>query len=113
MISIEKRVADSITILDVEGMLIGGQMPESLSHQIKALHGEGANQLLVNLQGVTLIDSWGIGELIAGFTCVKKAGGVLKVCSPSGNVVEVFRIVRLNKVLDVFESESEAIASFS
>ena len=112
-LSIDTRQADDVTVLDLSGDLMFGPPSQSLAHYVKQLTAGNPLRILVNLDEVTCIDSCGVGELIASFTSVKKSGGVLKVSGPSDRVSEVLRIVRLPAIVDVYDTEDEALASFS
>ena len=66
-----------------------------------------------NLAGVSAIDSSGIGEMVACYTTVTKRGGQLKLLRLSPKINDILQVTQLITVFDVFETESEAIASLS
>jgi anti-anti-sigma factor len=113
MLRIEARSHDNVTILTLSGLLTSGIGCQSLAQHVKHLATAGLPRVLVQLNDVSLIDSAGVGELISSFTCVKKSGGVLKVCGANDRVGEVLRIVRLPAIIDVYAGEAEALASFA
>lgn len=110
---IDTRRADGVTVLDLSGDLTFGPTSHSLAQHIRELVADQQARILVNLADVKFIDSCGVGELISGFTSVKKSGGVLKVSGAGDRVSEVLRIVRLPLVIEVFDTEAEALASFA
>lgn len=110
---IDTRDADGVAVLELSGDLVFGPTSHSLAQHIKQLVASNQNRVLVNLDGVTFIDSCGVGELIAGFTSVRKSGGVLKVSGANDRVGEVLRIVRVPVIMDVFDTEEEALAAFA
>lgn len=112
MLTIDLREKDGVTILDLNGRLVFGPEAQSLSQRVRQLVADGKAQLLVNMSGVTFIDSCGVGELIAGFTTASKSNGTLKLTSPIPLVAEVLRIVRVPKIVEIFEAEEQALASF-
>lgn len=113
MLQIETRQAGDVTVLDLTGDLVFGPSSNSLAQHIKQLVAGNQTRVLVTMDGVTFIDSCGVGELISGFTSVKKSGGVLKVSGPNERVSEVLRIVRLPLVINVYDTEAEALARFA
>lgn len=113
MLNIDTRQVENVTVLDLTGDLVFGPSSNSLAQHIRQLAAGDETRILVNLDGVTFIDSCGVGELIAGFTSVRKGGGVLKVSGANDRISEVLRIVRLPLVIDVYETEPEALASFA
>ena len=112
MLRIDTRQSDAVTILDLTGELVFGPGSQSLAQHIKQLVADNRTPILVRLDGVSFIDSCGVGELIAGFTSVRKNGGTLKISGAGERVSEVLKIVRLPLVIDVYDSEAEALASF-
>ena len=63
--------------------------------------------------GVSYIDSSGIGELVSGFTTVTNQGGQLKLLGLTKRVQDLLQITKLYTVFDVHEEEAHAIRSFS
>ena len=112
MLKIDSQVVNGVTLLTLEGRLIFGQESNALNQQIGQLREANVQQVLLDLSGVSFIDSSGIGELIAAFTALRKAGGTLKLCSPTQQVSEVFKIVSLPKVIEICSTQQEALASF-
>ena len=78
---------------------------------IKARADENKNVVL-NMKGVTYIDSSGIGSIIASFSDVKKAGGTLKLCEINDAVKQIFELTKLESFFEIFESEELALESY-
>ena len=112
-INISERQAGDVTILDLEGKVTIGEGSVSLRNAIRRLLGEGKNKILLNLGGVGYIDSSGIGELVSSFTAVNKEGGTLKLLNLTQKIQDLLAITKLLTVFDVYESEADALASFS
>jgi anti-sigma B factor antagonist len=110
---INERQAGDITILDLKGRLrVGGNML-ALHKSIRCLLLEKKNLILLNLAGVTYIDSCGLGELVAGQVSVEKRGGEIKLTGMTEALCELLTITRLSTVFDVYETEAEAMQNFS
>ena len=60
----ERRVGD-VTILDLKGKLRVGGAAVALHKSIRCLILEKKSKILLNLAGVTFIDSGGLGDLVA------------------------------------------------
>ncbi len=69
----------------------------------------GRALLVVDLAGVPFMDSSGLGALIAGLKQARKAGGELRIAAPTGPVVEVLSLMRLDRVLRPYESVDAAL----
>jgi anti-sigma B factor antagonist len=112
-ITISERQAGDITILDLDGKVTIGEGSVALRSAIRRVLGEGKTKLILNLGRVGYIDSSGIGELVSSFTAVNKEGGTLKLLNLTEKIQDLLAITKLLTVFDVYEDESEALASFN
>jgi anti-sigma B factor antagonist len=112
-ITITERQAGDVTIVDLEGKVTIGEGSVALRNKIRELLGDGKNKILLNLAGVGYIDSSGIGELVSSFTAVSKEGGTLKLLNLTQKIQDLLAITKLLTVFDVYDVESEALASFN
>lgn len=69
-------------------------------------------KLLLNFEAVSFMSSAMIGKLILVNKKCKTDKIALKMCNISDNVMEVFKLMRLNKILDLQADEEKALASF-
>ncbi|MHB8971432.1 MAG: STAS domain-containing protein [Pirellulaceae bacterium] len=83
------------------------------SELIEAADTAMANKKMVlNFSGVGFMSSAMIGKLVLLNKRCKKDDIDLKLCDISGNVQEVFKIMKLNKVFDIHKTEEKALKSF-
>ena len=109
---ITERVVDSITILNLIGKLTIGEAAQMLKDKSESLVFQGRNRVIVNLAEVPYIDSGGLGELIASFGSVTRAGGKMKLLNVSARNHDLLSITRLVTVFESFDSEAETVSSF-
>lgn len=69
-------------------------------------------KLLLNFRGVSFMSSAMITKLVMLNKGCKTQGVTLKFCEVSPNVLEVFKITKLNKLFDIQDAEEKAMASF-
>ena len=100
-------------ILDMEGRLVAGTGVEILHDVIDELLAEGWKKILLNLTEVRRIDSSGVGEVVASSRLAAGLGATLKVLQGDGRVRHVLHISHVLPLLDVRESEAEALAAFA
>ena len=67
--------------------------------------------LIVDLKEVSFMDSSGLGALISGFKAAKRSGSDLCLANPNEQVNYIFKISALNKVVPIYKSLDEALAS--
>jgi len=65
--------------------------------EFKNLVGSGATEISVDLSGVDVIDSVGLGLLISVHNSLSKASGKFEVIKASKNLQELFKNMRLDK----------------
>ena len=70
------------------------------------------NKMLLNFLGVTFMSSAMIGKLVSLHNKCKKDEIALKFCNISSNLTEVFKIMKLNKVFDIYKNDEKALKSF-
>jgi anti-sigma B factor antagonist len=110
---INERRSGAVTILNLDGELRTGGSRLLLHEIIRRLSGEGRNQILLNLAGLSAIDASGLGELLQSNVGLNRGGGQLKLLRPARALREMMSITKLLSVFDIFESESEAVAAFA
>ncbi len=69
-------------------------------------------RLVLNFTGVSFMSSAMIGKLVLLNKKCKLDGIDLKLSDISGNVQEVFKIMKLHKVFDIYKTEEKALKSF-
>jgi anti-sigma B factor antagonist len=110
---ISERTIDAITILDLSGKLTIGEGAQMLKDKSESLVFQGRNRVIVNLAAVPYIDSGGLGQLVACYTTIARAGGRLKLLNVGTRNHDLLSITKLVSVFDTYDSEQEAIASYA
>ena len=108
---ITKRDAGDILIYDVEGEIDLYHAP-TLRDMINEGILEGKLKLILNLEKVSYIDSFGIGVLISSLSNLKAKEGNMYILNMGPQVKKVFELSRLIGFFNIFEEEFQAIESF-
>lgn len=111
--TIEQRKVGSVTVLDLNGKLVLGDGSGLLKDKVHSLAFQGNKQIVLNLGGVSYMDSAGLGELIASHTTATREGGKIKVANLTKRVSDLMTIAKVLSVFDVYESEDEAVKAFA
>ena len=109
---VERTVSD-VTVLDLKGKMTLGEGDELLKDKINSLLANGKKKLVLNLEGVPYIDSAGLGEIVRTFTTVSRQGGKLKLLNLTKRIEDLLSITKLLTVFETFDSEADAVKSFS
>ena len=107
-----ERQAGDVTVLDLDGKITIGEGSVSLRGAIRRLVEEGKKKILLNLSGVSYVDSSGIGELVSSYTTTSSKGGQLKLLNLTQKIHDLLTITKLLTVFDVYEDEATALNSF-
>lgn len=110
---IDQRHNADVTILDLKGRLRVGGNAVALHRSIRSLLLEMKTQIILNLAGVTFIDSCGLGELVASQVSVENKSGEIKLIGLTDQLRELLKATRLLAVFDTYANEAEAVQSFA
>jgi anti-sigma B factor antagonist len=110
-VEISERNVGAVTVLDLSGKLTIDAAAQLLKDKTESLVFQGRKQIVVNLGGVPYIDSGGLGQLVACYTTVAKAGGRLILVNVNTRNHDLLSITKLVSVFETYDSEAEALAS--
>jgi anti-sigma B factor antagonist len=106
------RDQGDVRIIELSGKITIGSGDVKLRELINAALESGTSKILLNLAGVSAIDSSGIGEMVACYTTVTNRDGQLKLMKLSPKINDILQVTQLITVFDVFDNEPEALANF-
>ncbi len=116
----DTRQMGDVTIVDVSGRLslaeavaFGPGSGLVLGETVRELAKKGHRKILLNLAGVSYVDSSGVGQLVGALTSARNQGGDLKLVNPTPQVRELLKTTNLHTVFDVKDDEASAIRAFS
>ncbi len=101
-----------VTVIAIEGNLMGGPDASTLNDKLVELIGAKKKNVVLDLGGVGIINSSGLGMLIKGASTVKSAGGELKIAKASDKILELIKVTRLTGILDTHKTVADAAKSF-
>jgi anti-sigma B factor antagonist len=107
---ITTRAADDVTIVDISGSL-DTQTSGAASDEMGKI-AQDAAKMLLNLDNLEFLSSAGLRVILRTAKQLKGSGGAIKVCSASGVVKEVMEISGFGSLLDLHETEADALAAF-
>jgi len=104
-----ERTVEGVTILTLARGLKGkgeNHLKERLDHLVRS----GNLQILIDLKNLPQIDSTELGRLIRCHLSVRQAGGRVRICNVSEKVRTVMKLTHLDTILELYGTESEALA---
>ncbi len=110
-LSLETRNRGDILIVHCQGRIVYRDEAAALSHVVgEVLHHGG--KVVIDLSGVTSIDSAGIGELVFLHTRARSQNAVLKVANPCAIVRELLDLTNVDSVMEIHANLNDAMAAF-
>ena len=113
ILSIERnQIPPDITVLEMTGRIVLGNNSRDVELKLGEILREKTKKIIFDLQGVTMIDSTGVGILVVCQGKVTQEGGELRIAGATGIVDEVLKMTSVNKLVRLFPTVSEAAAGF-
>jgi len=103
---------NDVTVIKKDGSKLGGPEASELNNALHKLLDAKKKRIVVDLEGVTLMNSSGLGMLIGAVTTMRNAGGNLKIAGAREKVEQVFKITKVSNVIELHESVKNAVESF-
>ncbi len=112
-LDISIREFGDVTILDLRGKsTVSGGESELLGGHLQELVAKGASKLLLNIADLSQVDSSGVSVIVQTYVSLKQHGGDLKLLYPGGRVLQVLTVLHLLDIIQSFDDEAKALASF-
>jgi anti-sigma B factor antagonist len=97
---VDRKIVDSASI-------------EQLGEELIALVTvDKRNMLLLNFENVEFLSSAALNKLISLRNKIKPTGGTLKLCNLHKDIEQVFKITKLDKLIEILPNEEKGLASF-
>jgi len=107
------REVDGVAVVTLDGRIVLGEETSALREKVKGLVAEGKKKLLLNMSNVTMIDSSGLGALVAAYSSAKAGGASLRLCNLGSHTNQLLQTTKLLTVFEVSNTEADAVRSFS
>ena len=103
---------EGTVVITPKGKMLAGPELEKLHDKIKELVRIGARKMVIDLGEVELMDSRGLGILVAALTSLRNVQGELKLARITNKIESLLVITHLSKVFKTYGSADEALKSF-
>ena len=110
--NITRKQTGNIVVLSLSGKVtieVSGRLKEEVSNVLA----EGHKSIILELGGVTYIDSSGLGEIVSCHTSASRQDASIKLANVGKRSKDLLVLTKLIMVFSVYDSEAEAIASFA
>lgn len=105
----EIRKAGSVTLFSIQGDVVFNHLND-IRETIKGeMVQSTTDKFLIDLGGVGMIDSAGVGFIVSVYKTVLSRKGTFALVRPNDAVKSVLQTVGLTRLFNIYESEDEAI----
>jgi anti-sigma B factor antagonist len=112
-LTIEERHAGDVTVLVLTGQMLLDDGDLAFGKRISDLIHRGCAKIVIDLGGVTYIDSSGVGMIVFQQKTLKQHGGDMKLLNLNPRAESLFGMLKLLIVFERFEDEAAAVRSFA
>ena len=109
---ITTRQTQGVVIAKLSGRLIAGSDATAFRGRIKGLLDAGSSNIVLDLAGVDMMDSSGLGELTSAQRGAAAGGGGVVLLNVTGEVRRVLELARVASGFAIYDDEIDAVTSF-
>jgi anti-sigma B factor antagonist len=85
---------------------------EPVKEQLKSYFTKPKTKLILNLENIDFVDSTGFGVFLSIMKTANNNYGFFKICSINPEVMELFKLLQLHNVFEIYSSLEDCIESF-
>jgi len=101
-----------IGTLEIRGSLLGGDDIDAFRRGINDAVAKKIEKLIIDVTGITFINSAAVGVLVSGLISYSRRGWELRLAGVSKSVYTILKVTKLNLALRSFDTREEAVRSF-
>ena len=109
-LKVETRQLDGVTVVSCHGRIILGEESAGMRETLKRAL-TSSRQLVLDLSGVSYIDSSGLGTLVGVYSSARAAGADIKLAGLNQRLRDLLQITKLVTVFEVYDTVQEAVAA--
>lgn len=111
-LEIKQRETEGVVILDLSGPMTLGPSDLALRNALQSTLGAGKKNIVVNLHGVSTIDTAAVGTLALWSQQLRSAGGRLALIDVPHTHAQLHDLLKLDTAFDTYQTELDAVNSF-
>ena len=106
----KKEIKPGVVVLEMTGRITMGQDCRQVEQEVERLIGQNQKDIILDLTGISLVDSTGIGQIVKCLCKLRTTGGSLRLAGLKGMVAGVFKITKVDQVIGIYPTALEAAA---
>jgi len=106
---VKKQVQPGVVVLAMTGSIRVGPNCQQIEMALEELAGQGNTSVVLDMAGVTYMDSGGIGTLVRGLLKLRKLGGTLRLAAVTAMVAGVLKLTQIDRTIEVLPTVADAL----
>jgi len=104
---------NNILVVSFEGInRFNVLITDSVKEKIKSLYNKPNTKLILDLTGIDFVDSTGFGVFLSIMKTANNNYGFFRICNISDGVMELFKLLQLHNVFEIYKTREDALKSF-
>lgn len=109
---IRKEIQPGTIALQISGEVRTSNDRQRLTQSVEEEIQNGVRRVILDLSGLQIIDSAGVGSIVLCYSHVRKAGGTLRLAGAKGMVETVLKLTQIHRAIDLYPTIDEAAKNF-
>ena len=111
---LETEIIDDLIVVWLkETDRLNAPIAEPVKEGLLELFNKPGNRVIFDLRGIKFIDSSGFGIFLSAMKAANNNVGQFKICNVSSEVMELFKLLQLHHVFEIYDELKACIASFN
>ncbi len=107
------KMNGDVGVLTCKGKMMGFPETDDLHGEIRSFLGQGVKKIVVDLSGISWMNSMGVGALMRCLTTARNHKADMCLIGLTDKVRSIFVMTQLVRVFNIYESEKQAVESFN
>ena len=112
IIHITKKNDIILASFDKEVKKFNALITEEVKQELSVLFDNPNTKLILNLSGINYVDSSGFGVFLSLMKKANNNYGVFKICNVNPDVEELFQLLQLHNVFEIYKNQEDCLSSF-
>lgn len=107
-----KRINDILVVSLKDSQRLNAMIAEPVKEGLLELYNKPKTKLVFDLKEISFIDSSGFGVFLSAMKAANNNYGQFKICNVSSDVMELFKLLQLHHVFEIYDELESCLKSF-
>jgi anti-sigma B factor antagonist len=108
-----RNINDILVVSFKDTQRLNALIAEPVKVQLLEYYNIPKTRLILDLEGITFIDSSGFGVFLSAMKAANNNYGQFKICNVNAEVLELFKLLQLHHVFEIYNELEPCLESFN